>query len=58
MYATGLSVGKIQLNVEEKLAGQEPVPNSPFTDNTVGSAKMFIIVCCTIGIFFAICSLP
>jgi hypothetical protein len=37
--------------VEEKLA--KPVPNSPFTDSTVGSATRFILVYCLIGIFFA-----
>lgn len=29
------AAGKVQLNVEEKLAGPMTVPNSPFTDNTV-----------------------
>jgi hypothetical protein len=54
VYATELSVGKIQLNVEEKLAGQEPVPLSLHRQHTVGSAKIFILVCGTIGIFVAI----
>ena len=54
VYAKGLSVGKIQLNVEEKAGPPVLVPNSPVTDNTVGSATTFILVCGMVGIFFAV----
>merc|ERR1719329_1190006 len=54
VYAEGLTVGKIQLNVNVQLAAAPVDPPLPPGDSTVLSASTFIFVCGTVGIIFAI----